>query len=176
MSFHQKGIVPLIILVVIVALAGIGVLGYQLYRSKIQSILSKTEQKGQTQSNRTTSRKTATPRSKAPGLITAAITAHGYNPKTEGAIKPDKYFSSKDRQIFLLLNVNRPKVGSHIEYIRYLQGRYLDYKSIKVSQPNFQHTYFAWTSRSGKEHKKGIYRVRLYFNGVLEKKVNYLVR
>lgn len=175
MDLSQKGFAPLIILVIIAAIAGAGVLGYQAYRSKTPAVPSnKNEQRSSL--NKTVTKKTAAPpRSKAPGVIRAAITAHGYNPKTGAAIKPDKYFSPKDKQLFLLLNVNKPKIGAHIEYVRYLQGKYLDHRSIKVTQPNWKYAYFDWTNKPGKEHKKGIYRIRVYSNGILEKKVNYIV-
>lgn len=174
MNLSQKGVAPLIILVIIAAIVGTGIIGYQVYRSN-NAVPQKASQKGQ--SNKTALKKIeAPPRSKAPGIISAAITAHGYNPKTGAAIKPDKYFSPKDKQLFLLLNVNKAKVGTHIEYVRYLQGKYLDHRSIKITQPNWKYAYFSWTNKPGREHKKGVYRVRIYSNGVLEKKVNYLVR
>lgn len=177
---NEKGFTPLLIVLIIVLIGAAGVLGYQAIRPKTSTpttsqapsakkplgskIPAKSSQKG------------IPPRSKAPGVISAAITAHGYNPKTGSVIKPDKYFSPKDRQLYLALNINKPKVGTRIEYVRYLQGKYLDHRSIKVAQPNWKYAYFGWTNKPGKEHKKGIYRVRVYSNGILEKKVNYIVR
>lgn len=175
MKLGQKGLTPIIIVLVIAALGGVGFLGYQLYRSKIPAGTNPTLKI--LPSNQPKSIKnTVLPRSKAPGIITAALTAHGYNPKTGSAIKPDKYFSTKDNQIYLLMNVNKPKVGTRIEYVRYLQGKYLDHKSLKMTQPNLKYAYFSWSTKPGKDHKKGIYRVRVYSNGILEKKINYLIR
>lgn len=158
---NEKGFTPLLIVIIIVLIGAAGFLGYQVTRPKTST---------------KSSQKVIPPRSKAPGVISAAITAHGYNPKTGSVIKPDKYFSPKDRQLYLALNINKPKVGTHIEYVRYLQGKYLDHRSIKVTQPNWKYAYFGWTNKPGKQHKKGIYRVRVYSNGILEKKVNYIVR
>lgn len=166
-KFSQQGLAPLIILVIVAALAGAGFLGYKYLGSKQQA------SKGPKIATKTAPPR---PRSKSPGVVLAAITAHGYNQKTGAAIKPDKYFSPKDNQLYLLMNVNKPKVGTRIEYIRYLQGHYLDHRSVKVNQPNWKYAYFGWSNKPGKMHKKGIYRVRVYSNGVLDKKVNYVVR
>ena len=173
-KINQKGLAPLIILVIVAALAGVSFLGYSLY-SKNTSTVSPVKQPFKSTS--TTKKVSAVPpRSSAPGVVLAALTAHGYNSKTGSAVKPDKYFSPKDKQIYLLMNVNKPKVGTRIEYVRYLQGKYLDHKSLKVTQPNLKYAYFNWSAKTSKDHKKGIYRVRVYTNGILEKKINYLVR
>ncbi len=182
MILGQKGLAPLILVLVVALLAGGGFLGYQMYSSKNPSsfggggtapALPNLKLPAKTSP---TTQKVVMPRSKAPGIVTAALTAHGYNSKTGSAIKPDKYFAPKDPQVFLLMNVNKPKVGDRVEYVRYLQGKYLDHRSIKVAQANWKYAYFGWSAKTGKEHKKGIYRVRVYSNGVLEKKLNYIVR
>ncbi len=177
MILNQKGFAPLIIILAILALVGVGFLGYKTYGSPANLINSVNPAKNQPNKSSVKLVKiNVAPRSKAPGLINAAITAHGFNPKTGAAVKPTKYFSPKDKQVYLLMNVNKPKVGSHIEYVRYLQGKYLDHRSIKISQANWKYAYFGWNAKPGKEHKKGVYRLRIYTNGVLEKKINYLVR
>jgi len=176
----EKGFAPLLIVLIIVLIGAAGFLGYQVTRPKTSTPTTPQAQPVKKPLSSKVpakiSQKIIPPRSKAPGVISAAITAHGYNPQTGSAIKPDKYFSPKDRQLYLALNINKPKVGTHIEYVRYLQGKYLDHRSIRVAQPNWKYAYFGWTNKSGKEHKKGIYRVRVYSNGILEKKVNYIVR
>lgn len=174
-KINQKGLAPLIILIIVAALAGASFLGYRYYSSKNIPTPSPVRQAPKSTSS-TVKKVTIPPRSIAPGVILAALTAHGYNPKTGSAIKPDKYFSPKDKQIYLLMNVNKPKIGTRIEYVRYLQGKYLDHRSIKIAQSNWKYAYFGWTNKPGKDHKKGIYRVRVYSNGVLEKKINYLIR
>lgn len=172
-KFNQNGLAPLIIVLVVTALAGVGFLGYKYLGSKNISTLAPTQQP---KTPIASSNKTSAPRSKAPGVVLAALTAHGYNPKTGSAVKPDKYFSTKDSSVYLLMKVNKPKIGTRLEYIRYLQGHFLDHRSIKVTQPNWKYAYFGWSNKPGKLHKKGIYRVRVYTNGVLEKKINYVVR
>lgn len=176
----EKGFALLLVVVIIVLVGAAGFLGYRVTRPKTSTPTtsqapSAKKPLGNKIPNKS-SQKVIPPRSIAPGVISAAITAHGYNPRTGSVIKPDKYFSPGDRQLYLALKINKPKVGTHIEYVRYLQGKYLDHRSIKVAQPNWKYAYFGWTNKPGKEHKKGIYRIRLYSNGILEKKVNYIVR
>lgn len=166
-KFNKPGFAPLIVLIIVAALVGVGLLGYKL------STTQKQQKKVPTVSQNV---KKVPPRSKAPGVVLGAMTAHGYNPKTGAAIGPDKYFSAKDPKLYLLMKTDKPKPGTRIEYVRYLQGRYLDHRAIQVTQPNWKYAYFAWSSKLGKLHRKGIYRVRVYTNGVLEKKVNYEVR
>jgi len=166
--FNQQGLSSLIILLVVVVLAGGGFAGYKYLNTKNSTSST-------TPSAKVTKKVVVSQRSKTPGVVLAALTAHGYNPKTGAAIKPDKYFTTKDTPLYLLMNINKPKIGTRLEYVRYLQGKYLDHKSIKITQPNLKFAYFDWNNKPGKSHKKGVYRVRLYSNGVLEKKINYVI-
>ncbi len=180
-NLGQKGFAPVVLVLAIAVLGLGGFIGYQLYKSNSLPNLSRVKSTIPTTKKvapkpKASAQRVTPPRSKAPGIINAALTAHGYNPKTGSAIKPDKYFSPKDNKIYLLMNVNKPKVGTRIEYVRYLHGKYLDHKSLKVTAPNWVYAYFGWNNKPDKLHPKGIYRVRVYTNGILEQKLNYIVR
>ena len=123
----------------------------------------------------TLSPKPTLPRSKAPGFITNVLTASSLD--TQGkAVAPATTFAKTDKNIYLVLTLNKPKIGTKIEYIRYLNGKYLDSGTNKVLKPNVTNTSFIWSlKKSGAIHLMGTYKVKVYTNGIFEREVSYTV-
>ena len=116
------------------------------------------------------------PRSKAPGVITAAATATALDLRG-GALSPAATFTQTDKTIYLVLTLNNPKLGTKFEYIRYLNGKYLDDGTLQITKPNTTNTSFMWSLKTpGARHLTGSYRVKVYTNGVFEKETSYMVR
>lgn len=161
MSNNQKGLTSIVILVILVALAGLSFLGYKfISKTPILPVVAKFK-----------------PSSQLAGIITRVTTAKEINPKTGLATKPSKYFLPKDPIIYLTMNLMDAKTSTRVEYVRYLNGKYLDHKSIRLTQPNPTIAIFNWKlGKATSTHRKGIYRVKLYSNGKFEKNLNYIVR
>jgi len=116
------------------------------------------------------------PRSKAPGVITSVLTASALDPQGK-AVAPATTFAKTDNNIYLSLTLNKPKIGTKIEYIRYLNGKYLDSGADKILRPNVINTSFIWSlKKPGATHLPGNYRVKVYTNGVFEKETSYTVQ
>ncbi len=116
------------------------------------------------------------PLSKAPGIITNVVTSDSINPKTGIAGLPKSTFSKSEKAIYVIADVKNLLPGKKIEYVRYLNDKYLDHKSVEILRPNTQHVFFRWVLKSKTAtHQKGTYRVKLYSNGIFEKEINYTV-
>lgn len=165
-KFNQAGLAPLVLLLIVAALGIVAFVGFRQLTNKPTSSVTKQEVKP-----------TQKPRSQAPGIIIKATTTKAIDPKTGEATAPNKYFAPLDKALFLVSNLNNSPSGTRIEYVRYLNGKYLDHGSVKLVKPDLKNVGFNFSpKKTGAKHKKGIYRVRLYTNGILEKKVNYIVR
>ncbi len=117
------------------------------------------------------------PRSKAPGIIISVITAKGVDPKTGEAINPTTIFLSTDKSIYAVTTLQNAKIGTRIEYVRYLNNKFLDNRSIKIKKPNTNNTSFVWTLKnSTASHPVGTYGVKVYTNGIFEKEITYTVQ
>lgn len=115
-------------------------------------------------------------RSKELGYISTVTTSKGVDQKTNKPINPTANFTPTDNPIYLVADVNNPPVGSRIDYIRYLNGRYVDHRSVEINQAGTKAVVFDWTTTViGVKRPMGAYRVKLYANGILEKRVNYNV-
>ncbi len=124
----------------------------------------------------TLSPKPTLPRSKAPGVITNILTALSLDAQGK-AVDPATTFTKTDKGIYLVLTVNKPKIGTKIEYIRYLNGKYLDNGVNKILKPNVTNTSFIWSlKKPGAVHLVGTYKVKVYTNGIFEKETSYTVR
>lgn len=124
----------------------------------------------------TLSPKPTLPRSKAPGVITSILTASSLD--TQGkAVAPATTFAKTDKNIYLVLTVNKPKIDTKIEYIRYLNGKYLDNGVNKILKPNVTNTSFIWSlKKPGAMYLVGTYKVKVYTNGIFEKETFYTVQ
>jgi len=123
--------------------------------------------------------KTATstlPRSKAPGIVTGLSTAVALDAKGN-PITTATTFAVTDKNIYLVVAVNKPVVGTKIEYIRYLNGKYLDNGTLKITKPNLTHVSFVWSLKTiTAKRPVGVYSVKVYTNGIFEKETSYSVR
>ena len=124
----------------------------------------------------TTQKKPPLPRSKAPEVVTSLVAAAALDAKGGSAL-PVSSFSAKDKTIYVVASVSKPQVGTKIEYIRYLNGKYLDSGTQKIAKPNLTHVSFFWSlKKAGATHPLGNYIVNVYTNGIFEKATTYVVR
>ncbi len=115
-------------------------------------------------------------RSKIPNIITKATTAKTIDVKTGKVVLAARIFSVDDRTIYLSLDLNKPDLNTRIDYIRYLNGRYIDHGSVKITKPSTQNLAFEWTiNKPSGSRPEGKYKIATYTNGILEKRVNYTV-
>ena len=123
----------------------------------------------------TLSPKPTLPRSKAPGVITNIMTASALDAQGK-TVAPVTAFAKTDKNIYLVLTINKPKIGTKIEYIRYLNGKYLDSGTNKILKSNVTNTSFIWSLiKPGTMHLVGTYKVKVYTNGIFEKEISYTV-
>jgi hypothetical protein len=116
------------------------------------------------------------PRSKAPGIIISIVTAKGIDPKTGEAVRPTAIFLTTDKSIYAVTTLQNAKVGTRIEYVRYLNNKFLDNRSITITKLNTNNTSFVWTLKnSTATHPVGEYKVKVYTNGIFEKEISYTV-
>ncbi len=124
----------------------------------------------------TLSPKPTLPRSKAPGVITNVTTASSLDAQGK-AVTLATTFAKTDKNIYLVMTLNKPKNGTKIEYIRYLNGKYLDSGTNKILKPNVTNTSFVWSlKKPGAMHLVGTYKVKVYTNGVFEKETSYTIQ
>ncbi len=115
-------------------------------------------------------------RSKIPNTILAATTAKIIDVKTGKVIKAARIFSVDDKTIYLALDLNKPDAGTRIDYIRYVNGRYVDHGSVKLAKANVNNLVFDWTTTNILGSRpEGKYKVATYTNGILEKRISYTV-
>lgn len=162
----QKGIaLPIIILLVV--LVG-GLIGYKTYQ-QIQS--QKQAEK------KTVVKQVIVRRSKIPNVIVQATTAKAIDVKTGKVITAARVFSTVDKTVYLALDLDKPKSGTNIDYIRYLNGRYVDHGNSKLTKDLVENISFSWTnSRSLGSVIEGKWKIATYTNGILEKRVSYVVQ
>jgi len=76
-----------------------------------------------------------------------------------------------------VLTLKNPKVGTKFEYVRYLNGKFLDNGNLTMKKANTNNVSFGWTlKKTGATHLVGTYRVKVYTNGVFEKETTYIVQ
>lgn len=112
----------------------------------------------------------------APMILTAK-TSKTLNLKTGAAGIETTTFSARDPVIYVAIQVNKPVLGTKFEYVRYLNGKLVDHKSLATTRPSVEYVSFSWKLKDAKsKHLAGSYRVKLYTNGNFEKEVSYLVK
>jgi hypothetical protein len=125
----------------------------------------------------TLSPKPTLPRSKAPGIVANIVTAKGIDPKTGEAVNPTTIFLTTDKRIYAVTTLQNAKVGTKIEYVRYLNNKFLDNRSITISKPNTNNTSFVWSLKNSTATRLvGEYKLKLYTNGIFEKETSFTVR
>ncbi len=164
-SLSQKGITPILLPLIIVAVLVAGILVYQT-----------------TKNPPSTSKSPAQPsQSKLKlvkeGLILEAKTTKTLDPKTGKAGDVVSTFSTKDPVIYLTLDLKSPKKGTKFEYVRYLKGKYVDHGSMQLTKEGVDNSSFSWELKNANVKRlAGNYKIKLYTNGNFEKEVSYQVR
>lgn len=116
-------------------------------------------------------------RSIAVGTIVKATTAKTIDVATGKVIKAARIFSFNDKTVYLALDLNNAAAGTNIDYIRYLNGRYVDHGNVKIFKSATKNLNFSWTNiRSLGSVGDGKWKISTYTNGILEKRVTYLVQ
>lgn len=166
-KYRYKGFVVVGVVVVAIALV-LGLLIMMMQKSVKNTVTPTTV---------TSTPQPTLPRSKAPGVIANVVTAKDLDPKTGEGINLTTTFSSADKSIYLVLTLNKPKVGSRYAFTRYLNGKFLDNGSLPVTKSTTNNVSFVWALKKvGATHLVGNYKVKVYTNGVFEKEVSYQVK
>ncbi len=169
---NQKGFTPLVVLLLIVAVLGVGYAGYKSLSTSSQppnqKIIATPQPKNST---------TPIPRSKAPGIVTQVSLSTTLDPKTGLTVNPASVFSKTDPTIYAVVTLSNPPVGTKIEYVRYLNGKLLDNRSTSTTKVTAKSIVFDWKlKKPGATHLVGNYRVKIYTNGVFEKETSYIIQ
>lgn len=116
-------------------------------------------------------------RSVNPEIIQKATTAKAIDVNTGRVITAVSLFTLDDKTVYLALELNSPKVGTSLDYIRYLNGRYVEHGNVQIQNEKTDHLTFNWTNtRPLGSVGDGKWRIATYTNGILEKSVNYVVQ
>ncbi len=93
------------------------------------------------------------------------------------AVSPKSVFSAKnDKTIYVVGTLKDVPKGTKIEYVRYLNGRYLDSKIATITKDGLSYFSFNWTSKTAQSaHPVGTYMVKLYLNGATKEAITYRV-
>lgn len=120
---------------------------------------------------------TTSPTQPKKGLILKAEMTKRLDTKTGQGLDAATVFSPNEPAIYMAMSVDKPVKGTKFEYVRYLNGKYVDHKSINMAQNATQYASFGWKLKSpSARHPAGDYRVKLYANGNFEKELTYQVR
>lgn len=161
MLFQSKFTMAFVILVLVAT----GILGYKAYQQTQNQISKKTVVK-----------QVLVRRSKIPNIIVKATTAKAIDVKTGKVITAARVFSFNDKTVYLALDLNSAKSGTFIDYIRYLNGRYVDHGNVKITKNGTNNLTFNWTNTKPLGSVgDGKWKIATYSNGILEKRVNYTV-
>ena len=165
-NYSQKGIIaPLVILLVFIVAGFLIYKGYQQFKASQQP------------EKKTVVKQVLVRRSKIPNVIVSATTAKAIDVKTGKVITAARVFSLNDKTVYLALDLDSAKSGVNIDYIRYLNGRYVDHGNAKLTKDLTDNISFSWTnSRSLGSATEGKWKIATYTNGILEKRVSYLVQ
>ncbi len=160
-SKSEKGFSHIVILFIVVAVVvGAGLLVYRHVHNNAKST-----------SNLTSAAKKV----KHPGVIQSEkfSTSVGTN---GAAVSPTTIFTTTDKKIYVVLLLKNAKTTNRLEYVRYLNNKFVDNGSIPLNKDGAHYASFAFTAKTGKSHPKGTYRVKVYTNGIYEMAANYTVQ
>lgn len=119
---------------------------------------------------------TVVARSKPPGIIVAAYLAKSIDPATGKAKELTDVFSPEDNDLYLVVTFHTPVPGTRVEYVRYRNSKYLDHGSIELKSAQSKHGTINWSSHPPLGNRpKGMYLIKIYTNGHLEKTATYTV-
>lgn len=93
-----------------------------------------------------------------------------------GAItKPVSAFKSTDPTIFAAIGLNKSKDGQRVEYVRYLNGKFVDNGSVPI-KTGAKYADFKFKLKPNQTHPKGKYLVKTYVDGRYQKSARYEVQ
>lgn len=119
---------------------------------------------------------TKTRKSKVQGFIADVFMANELDSLSGKALNPKHDFWVNDKSIYAILGLNHPKSGTKIEYVRYLNGKYLDHKSLTLEKESVNFANFNWSiSNPLASHLAGDYKLKFYSNGKFEVATEYKV-
>lgn len=112
---------------------------------------------------------------RVPGIVLNALTAKSIDASGK-AVTASSTFTSTDKDLFLVVELNNAKAGTKIAYVRLLNGRRLDQKSVTINNDNTKYINFDWGLKDQSSPRPvGQYRVKIYTNGIYERDVNYSI-
>ncbi len=162
----QNGFIALPVIVVLLIVVVGGLVGFRAYQ----------QSHSQQAQKQTIAKQVLVRRSKIPNVIVNATTAKAIDVKTGKVITAAAVFTNSDKTIYLALDLDSAKSGTNIDYIRYLNGRYVDHGNSKLNKDAVDNISFSWTNnRSLGSVIEGKWKIATYTNGLLEKRVNYTV-
>lgn len=116
-------------------------------------------------------------RSKDLGVLNRGLTGKAIDVNTGKIIAAARIFTPTDKTVYLELDFNSAPKGLAVDYIRYKDGRYVDHGEVIIPKDNTTNTLFTWTIGSLFANKRdGNWRVATYTNGILAKRINYLIK
>ena len=92
------------------------------------------------------------------------------------AIAPSATFATSDGKINVVSSLQSPTKGTTIEFVRYRDNKFVDNGSLALSKDGAQYAGFDFTPKPGKKHPTGIYKVKIYANGVYQAAGTYSVK
>jgi len=110
------------------------------------------------------------------GSVVSVVSAKSYDSHRNVASEVTSSFSPTDRQIVLGVTLQGYPAGSRCEFVRYLNGKYLDHGSVPVKKPTANTVFFTWTlTKPGVSHLPGPYRIKVFVNGRYARELTYFV-
>jgi hypothetical protein len=159
---NENGSTELIVIGFIVILI-VGALSYILF-SRLQ-----------TNSNKTTATSASqTTKLSHPGIIASEVFAPSID--SSGApLGQVMSFMTSTPKIYAVLGLSDAKATQHIEYTRYLDGKFIDNGSVPIKD-GAKYASFSFALLPGKAHAPGTYIVKVYTDGVYERSATYTVK
>ncbi len=159
---NENGSTELIVVAVIAFLI-VGAIGYILFTHL------------QTNSNKTTTALASqTTKLSHPDVIASELFASSID--NNGApVSPVTNFVTSTPNIYVVLGLVNAKVTQHIEYTRYLDGKFIDNGSIPIKD-GAKYASFSFALSPGKAHAPGTYIVKVYTDGIYERSSTYTVK
>lgn len=151
----------LIVLIMVVAVAGVTFLAYQRTQDAKQA-------------NSTANLPGATKTANLPSIVKTVE----FSTKVDSigkATAPTSSFSPTDGKINVVSTLQNPKKDTRIEFVRYRDNKFTDNGSLAIAKDGAQFTSFNFTPKPGKQHPAGLYKVKIYANGIYQTSGTYSV-
>ncbi len=178
-AFFQKGFASIVVILAALVASVLGYLGYnKLVKPKSISPPS------QIQRNYKPVPKNSLPkpkpvsvkiRSKKPGVVQSLVVANAID-KTGRPLSYSTVYKSSVPSLGLVVKLNSTKPGTHVDYVRYINGRVLDHRHVTTVTPNLKYLVFSWPLKGvSVARPKGDYVVKTYINGIFDASTSYKV-